>query len=89
MERGILRFIFFLGIGNFAVFFVLALHLGGDAINGGVIDGRYFLSNHGHLTEVTQDVFTYSKWHALSLFVTHPLAMLSAWLISRQAKTQN
>jgi hypothetical protein len=89
MERGTLRFIFYLGIANFAVFFILALYLGGDAINGSVIDGRYFLSSHGRLTEVTQGVFTYSQGHTRSLFVTHPLAMLSAWLRGRQPKQPN
>ena len=86
MEPGTLRFMFYLGIANFAVFFIIALYMGGDVINGKIIDGRYFLSSHGRLTEVTQGVFTYSQWHTRSLFVTHPIAMLSAWLLGRQSQ---
>ena len=60
---------------NFASFVIIAVHLGGDALNGKVENGRYFLSNHGRLTEVSADVFSYSRWHAESVFVTHALGM--------------
>jgi hypothetical protein len=61
---------------NFVAFGVLTLKLGGDALNGKVEDGRYYLSNHGRTTEVTRRVFIYSRWHAGSVFVTHPLGMI-------------
>jgi hypothetical protein len=61
---------------NFLAFVVLAEKLGGDAINGKVEDGRYYLSNHGRTTEVTRRIFIYSHWHARSIFVTHPLGMI-------------
>jgi hypothetical protein len=83
MQRRLLRLGFFVGIVNFAIFWFAALYLGGDAISGKVVDGHFFLSNHGHLTEVSQSVFTYSRWHVLSVFVTHPLGMLCAWRLSR------
>jgi len=37
---------------NFTAFFVAALALGGDAINGKAEGGRYYLSHHGKYTEV-------------------------------------
>ena len=64
---------------NFAVFFTAALVLGGDAINGKAEGGRYFLANHGKLTEVSREVYDYSRYHAISLFITHPIAFLEAW----------
>lgn len=60
---------------NFVLFFIIAVCLGGDALSGGVIDGKYYLSNHGQLTEVSKWIFIYSKIHTLSLLVTHPLAI--------------
>ncbi|HKM68340.1 MAG TPA: hypothetical protein VJX70_14310 [Candidatus Acidoferrum sp.] len=82
--RRILQFNVYLGSVNFAVFWVAAVYLGGDALSGHAFDGRYYLSSHGHLTEVSRAVFTYSKWHTYSVFLTHPLAILSVILLSRQ-----
>jgi len=87
-RRRILQIGFGLGIANFFVFVFVALYIGGDAINGRMADGHYFLSNHGRLTEVSRGVFTYSKWHAISVFFTHPLAMLCAWLTRRPLQTE-
>jgi hypothetical protein len=84
--RRALQFLFFLCFANFTVFFFVAIYIGGDAISGKEVDGHYFLSNHGHLTEVSRAVFTYSLWHTRSVFVTHPLGFLSAWLLSRDQK---
>ena len=84
MHRRILQVGIAAGFVNFAVFWIAAVYLGGDAISGKAVDGHYFLSNHGHLTEVSQAVFTYSKWHVRSVFVTHPLALLCGWRLSRE-----
>ena len=83
MHRRLLQLGFFVGIVNFVIFWFAALYLGGDAISGKMVDGHFFLSSHGHLTEVSQSVFTYSKWHVLSVFVTHPPAILCVWRLSR------
>jgi hypothetical protein len=64
------------GIINFIWFAFESSLLGGDALNGFVKDGRYYLSNHGIYTEVTKTIWYYSKLHAESLFITHPLAIL-------------
>jgi hypothetical protein len=63
---------------NFLVFWLLALHLGGDALNGKAEAGHYFLMSHGDYTEVSEEVFNYSRWHAYSLWVTHPLGAMAA-----------
>ncbi len=73
----ICRIIGVVTILNFLIFVVISIIIGGDAVNGHVEMGRYFLSNHGQLTEVSYPVFVYSKIHVYSLFVTFP-----AWLIA-------
>lgn len=77
-----LQIAFIFGIANFAIFFVVSLLIGGDAWNGHVVDGRYFLRSHGQLTEVNAAVFSYSRWHVISLFVTHPLGMIAAAVLA-------
>ncbi|WP_157182247.1 hypothetical protein [Methylobacterium sp. WSM2598] len=65
------------GATNFIAFSIAAAFLGGDAGNGKIVNGHYFLGSHGTYTEVSEAVFTYSLWHVRSLFITHPLAGLA------------
>jgi hypothetical protein len=88
LKRRVLQFLFFLSLANFAIFFFAAIYIGGDAVSGKTVNGHYFLSSHGHLTEVSRAVFTYSLWHTRSVFVTHPIGFLSAWLLSRDQKNE-
>lgn len=79
----VLKTIAILGVVNFVSFFVIAVAIGGDAMNGRTIDGHFYLANHGRLTEVSEAVYTYSLWHVRSVFVTHPLAMLTGYLANK------
>jgi hypothetical protein len=72
--------LFVVGFLNFVAFFVICSYLGGDAGNGHVADGHYFLGNHGAVIETTRGIFEYSRFHVRSLFVTHPLALFGVWL---------
>lgn len=78
-ERSLLlcRAIIALALVNFVSYVLIAAQLGGDAINGLARDGHYYLMSHGAYTEVSETVFTYSRWHAYSLWCTHPLGMLA------------
>jgi hypothetical protein len=76
-----LRAAFVMGAMNFLVFAFVAAAIGGDALNGSVEHGRYFLHNRGVVTEVSRSVFFYSKWHAISTYITHPLAIVAAWML--------
>jgi hypothetical protein len=67
--------LFFVAWVNFTVFWIVALILGGDAINGKVEDGRYYLGSHGRYTQVSADVYVYSRIHTISIFITHPLGI--------------
>ena len=52
--------------------------IGGDALNGTVENGQYYLGGGGKHTEVNWFVFTYSKLHAISVLITHLLAILAS-----------
>jgi hypothetical protein len=83
--QNILRAILLIAMLNFFAFWYGALILGGDAGNGKEDGGRFFVGMHGKYTEVTEGVYRYSRFHGLSLWVTHPLAMV-AGLISLRRK---
>jgi hypothetical protein len=74
---------------NFLAFMAVAGNIGGDALNGKIVDGHFFLGSHGHFTEVTQAVFNYSAWHARSVFFTHPLAFLLGAIAGIEFKSRN
>lgn len=74
-------------IVNFFVFVMALLYLGGDALNGRQEGGKYFLSQHGNLTEVSTLIFSYSKFHAISSMVLMALAMLFT-VISKPSATE-
>jgi hypothetical protein len=68
------------GFANFIAFGIGAAILGGDAVNGKQEGDRYYVCNHGKYTEVSQAAFAYSRIHAHSTWVTHPIAILSMLL---------
>ncbi len=63
-----------------------ALALGGDAVNGKTENGRYYVANHGKLTEVSAAAFNYSRVHCYSVWTTHPLSMFCAYQLYRQKR---
>ena len=81
--------VFVVAILNFVVFVLISLRIGGDAINGTIENGHYLLRSHATYTEVSRDVFMYSRIHVGTLFVTHPLGMLVAARARRRKKAQN
>lgn len=69
--------LFFVAITNFFVFFMVAVYIGGDAWNGKVENGHYYVANHGKYTEVSPGVWHYSRAHVVSVLITHPLGILA------------
>lgn len=67
--------ILILCVCNFVAFAVGSLIIGGSSANGSKKEGRFFVSEHGKDTEVTEQTWNYSLWHSRSLILTHPLAM--------------
>jgi len=76
--RTVGRCLVFLAVLNFAAFWYSSFLLGGDALGGKAENGRYFLRDKQQYTEVSASVFRYSRLHAMSLFLTHPLGALGA-----------
>jgi hypothetical protein len=72
------------GFFNFFWFFAESAALGGDGLNGYARGGRYYVASHGSYTEVSEAAWTWSRIHAVSVFITHPLAMAGgAYLLLR------
>lgn len=65
-------------------FFVETAALGGDALNGYVNGGHYFVSSHGSDTEVSQGLWTLSRIHGVAMMISVPLGMFAmAFLLFR------
>ena len=86
-----------LGFWNFAAHAIISTQLGGSAQRGTAADGRFYLTSHGERTEVSEAVWRYSRFHSVSLFITHPLALIGIILYAagreeekrRETKTAN
>ncbi len=82
--------LFLLAWLNFMVFTLVGLSIGGGAIHGKVVNGRYYLRNHGKYAEVSHGVFDYSRLHAYAVWITHPIGMVAGgmlvWLHVRRKK---
>lgn len=65
------------GIGflNFTAFFVFSMGAGGGPEDKLTANGKYFVSEHGRVTEVSERTYRLLKIQTWSLWVTHPLAM--------------
>jgi hypothetical protein len=74
---------------NFFLYFIVAVSIGGDAVNGKTEGGKFYLGEHGRFTEVSQSVFEYSRYHTYSVWMTHPLAMLGAYLLVTDKKKKD
>jgi hypothetical protein len=77
---------------NFVAYLVGAGLVGGDAVGGKVEGGRYFV--WGYLgqswakgyKEVSQEVFSYSKWHGYSAIVGSLFLLLAAYRLKPDSK---
>ena len=70
-----------LPILNIGAYVVVATFLGGDAINGRIENGRYFLGAHGKYTEVSRTTFNYSRIHTYSVWATCALYALAIFIV--------
>ena len=65
---------------NFAIYIGVGTVIGGDAFNGKVENGHYYVMWHGKYTEVSSAVWHYSRIHTISIFITFFLVLLCAWV---------
>ena len=90
--RAACRAMIAVGLLNFVIFVAVSLYLGGDAVNGKVEGGHYYLhgysvrSGEKEYTKVSERVFTYSKWHVYSVLITWPLMMAAGFVANRITK---
>ncbi|HEV8698786.1 MAG TPA: hypothetical protein VGQ89_13910 [Candidatus Limnocylindrales bacterium] len=74
------------GLLNFVWFLTNSASLGGDALNGYVCDGRYFVASHGSYTEVAASEWIVNRNIGVLTLITWPLVMLAgAFLLFRYA----
>jgi hypothetical protein len=78
--------LFAVALVNFTAFFVLSLAWGGDALSGKVADGRFYLGHKGRYVEVSEAKWRASRAHAISVWVTHPLAIIGGGLLLNYAR---
>lgn len=55
---------------NFVTYIIAAANIGGDAVNGKIVGGHFYLGEKGNFTEVTEAVYTYSLWHTYIVFAS-------------------
>ena len=65
---------------NFVVLLIITAQIGGDAMNGKIEAGHYFVGNHGVYTEVSRRVWILSYLRTLSTIFTHGFFFLNAFL---------
>jgi len=68
----------FIGILNFTLYGAIVLFIGGTAEY--ATADKYFVSNHGHLTEVSETIYNYSKIHGYSLIITFTLLAMGIFV---------
>ena len=72
---------------NFALFAVISLASGGDALNGKEEAGRYFLASHGHYTEVTKLFYYVCYLHAGVTMMLMVFCLISVFWVTRSGVT--
>jgi hypothetical protein len=81
--RRILGPLFILAFFNFLAFWIVgALIIEGNAFNGRVENGSYFLGNGGKLIEVSQAIYVYSYVHTLLVMLTHGAVFITAGVLA-------
>lgn len=85
----ILIWIIFLGLANFVSYTIMYWYIAGDAKNGEVRDGKYYVRGHhlrhrtGDLSEVSRPVWIYSYVHSISIWPTIAAVLLSMFILAR------
>jgi hypothetical protein len=74
---------------NLFAFIVVAVWLGGDAVNGGASGEHYYLAEHGHQVEVSHGVWIYSRLHSYSAMISAPLFITAGYIRDKLKKTEH
>jgi hypothetical protein len=71
---------------DFVCLLLAIVGVGGDAMNGYIRDGKYFLGAHGQYIETTYVIYTISKIHIMTVFGLGILTLLSGLALKFFAK---
>lgn len=87
---GLGSFLFLSGVFNFLIWFIINIEIGGDATNGKITDGHFYLGSHGRYTEVAEWVFNYSYAHTRFSWIALPVGFvvgnLLIWISDNRKK---
>jgi len=81
--------IIILGLGNFVAYTVAYSYIGGDARNGYIQDGRYYVQGHyihgleGSRSEVSPGTWIYSYIHSITIWPTIAAVLLGTLILAR------
>lgn len=86
----VLIWIIGLGLLNFLSYAVIYAYVGGDAPNGKIDNGKYYVKGHflqhgteGHASEVSQWTWIYSYIHSISIWPTIGLVLCAMMILAR------
>lgn len=80
-----LRLILIIAFINFISFWIISVAKGGEALNGKMEDGKFFVASHGRYTEVSRVFFEFNRIQSISVWVTHSCAFLGVvWFVWRR-----
>ena len=68
-----------------AIWFATVVALGGDALNGAIQDGRYFVGEHGHYHEVSRTAYYFCRSQTIAMIAFVPLLALALRILHRAA----
>ena len=77
------------GMTNFLSYTVAYNYIGGDAKNGAISDGVFYVRGHflrgseGHERAVSRGIWIYSYLHSISIWPTHAAVLLSMLVLAR------
>jgi hypothetical protein len=74
------RILFVVTVINFGVWGIVNSVIHGDAFNGKLEHGKYYVAAKGRYTEVSRSVYLYSYIHTCTNFILFPATILSGLL---------
>ncbi|MEJ2717434.1 MAG: hypothetical protein P8182_09895 [Deltaproteobacteria bacterium] len=74
------KILFAITVINFGIWGIVTSVIHGDAINGKIVNGTYYVAMKGHYTKVSRNVYLYSYLHTCSQFVLFPALVLVGFI---------
>ena len=72
-----------IGLLNWAAYLSICSRIGGDAVNGKIDGGKYYVGSHGRYVEVSQSTYEWSRLHTYLVWATHALQLAGMIILVR------